>query len=130
MNLVPYIGIPYEPNGRSIKALDCWGLVILLYLREFGITLPDYREQYKHSHDWKAVEDTVLGNLGEWTLVEKKEPGDLLVFNILGHPIHTAVYLGDNNFLHCFQNTHSCIERLDSITWARRLVGAYRWQTK
>ena len=43
-----YLGIPYRHRGRSLKGLDCWGLVVLVY-KDFGIDILDlksYRENW------------------------------------------------------------------------------------
>lgn len=37
---VPYIGMPYVEGGRGPVEVDCWGLLRLIYLREFNIELP------------------------------------------------------------------------------------------
>lgn len=40
-----YVGIPYLDNGRSsLKGLDCWGLIRLVFLDERNIELPSYGE--------------------------------------------------------------------------------------
>jgi len=122
--LQKYIGIPYKHLGRGVKGLDCWGLLCLFYQQEKGIELPSYVDEYDgRASIAKAIND----NLGTWQWTDKPQFGDLMVFNILGLPIHTAIYLGCGNFLHSFQNTNSCIERINSISWQRRLKGYYRW---
>lgn len=129
MNLRKYIGLPYSPKGRDTTGLDCWGLVRLFYKQELGIDVPSYVQDYSDPSDRQSVSSAILDNLKFWKKRDKPEYGDLLVFNILGLPLHTAVYIGNGDFLHAFKNTNSCIERLSSITWRRRLVGVYRWQT-
>ena len=37
-----YIGIPYECNGRGPDAFDCYGLVLDVYKKQLGVTLPDW----------------------------------------------------------------------------------------
>ena len=121
------IGLPYLSKGRTVNGTDCWGLVCMFYAGVFQIELPSYSEQYKSSEDRATVSQSVISNLGNWAKVDKPAYGDLLVFNILGLPVHTAVYVGGGDFLHCFHKTNTCIERLSSITWNRRLHGIYRW---
>ena len=41
-----WLGIPYESSGRSLKGLDCWGLVYCLYKNLFGIELPKIDKEY------------------------------------------------------------------------------------
>ena len=127
-DLTRYIGIPYSSKGRSFESLDCYGLVFVFYREELGIDVPDYLDSYESATSRASVSTAIRDNLPNWKPVVAMEYGDLLVFDILGLPIHVGVYLGDNQFLHAFQRTDSCIERLNSITWSRRLVGAFRWQ--
>lgn len=127
MNVADYIGLPYAPKGRGSEGVDCWGLVQLFYKRELGIAVPSYVEEYVSPDDRMTVSGAILANIGKWKAALTLEPGDMLLFSILGLPLHTGVYIGDNDFLHAFRNTNSCIERLNSVTWSRRLIGAYRW---
>jgi len=36
-----YIGYPYLEGGRGEGGVDCWGLLFVAYLAEFGIALPE-----------------------------------------------------------------------------------------
>jgi len=128
MRLNAFIGLPYSPKGRSRSGVDCWGLVRLFYLEIFKVELPSYLMEYSSSEDSSSVADAVRNNLPNWSKVDVIEFGDLLVFNVLGFPCHTGVALNSNDFLHSFMNTNSCIERLNSISWSRRIHGIYRWQ--
>ncbi len=40
--VINYFGIPYVDGGRDEKGVDCWGLVRLIYQKEFKIELPSY----------------------------------------------------------------------------------------
>jgi len=128
VRIVDYIGLPYKAKGREVSGLDCYGLVYLFYRDKLGLKIPSYSEDYLHSEHWSSVAEAIIKNLPNWVKVDKPKYGDMLVFNILGLPVHTGIYLGPNDFLHSFMKTNSCIERLDSITWNRRLQGIYRWQ--
>lgn len=38
----PFIGIPYQDNGRTRDGADCWGLLRMFYDEILGIELPAY----------------------------------------------------------------------------------------
>lgn len=38
--IAKYVGLPYRSGGRDETGIDCWGLVFLVYPREFGIAVP------------------------------------------------------------------------------------------
>jgi len=122
-----YVGIPYGNRGRGWDQLDCWGLVQLFYKEELGIEVPDYLWAYTSAEDHGSVALAINKNKVMWSKVEKPEYGDVLVFRIMGHPIHVGIKLDNNDFLHAFKGTQSCIERLNSLSWARRLTEVYRW---
>ena len=40
-----YLGIPWLTGGRDLSVgLDCWGLLVHVYQKEYGITLPPFTE--------------------------------------------------------------------------------------
>lgn len=129
MNLTSYIGLPYKSKGRDRSGVDCWGLCRLFHKEQFNNDLPAY-DAYTDAGDSRSVAQVVKDNVKNWTKVETPEYGDILMFRIMGLPAHTAIYLGDGDFLHAFKDTNACIERLKSITWEPRLVGVYRWEQK
>jgi cell wall-associated NlpC family hydrolase len=122
-----YIGIPYESRGRSWEATDCYGLVQLFYKEEFGIDVPDYLWAYTTAEDKESVSAAIEQNKTNWQQIDDPEYGDVLVFQIAGYPMHVGIKMRGDDFLHCFQNTQSCLERLSSLSWSRRLVESYRW---
>ena len=122
-----YIGIPYADRGRGFESLDCWGLCQLFYKEEFGIDIPDYLWAYTSAEDGGSVAMAINENKVNWLKVDQPDFGDVLVFRILGQPIHVGIKLQDDDFLHAFKGTNSCIERLSSLSWSRRLLEVYRW---
>jgi len=127
MRCSDYIGIPYKERGRSLDGVDCWGLVCLMYA-DMDINVPSYLHEYITSSDIDSVATAINKNKSNWRKVEAPDVGDVLVFNIMGFPCHVGVYVGQGDFIHSFRGTAVCLERLNSISWSRRLSEVYRWQ--
>lgn len=127
MRCSDYIGIPYKERGRGRDGLDCWGLVCLMYA-DMDIDVPSYLHDYITSSDIDSVATAINKNKAHWRKVEAPDVGDVLVFNIMGFPCHVGVYVGQGDFIHSFRGTAVCVERLNSISWTRRLSEVYRWQ--
>ena len=127
MRCSDYIGIPYKERGRGRDGLDCWGLVCLMYA-DMDIDVPSYLHEYITSSDIDSVATAINKNKSHWRKVEAPDVGDVLVFNIMGFPCHVGVYVGQGDFIHSFRGTAVCVERLNSISWSRRLSEVYRWQ--
>lgn len=127
-----WIGLPYEDKGRG-PAYDCWGLVRATLSAEAGIALPDYADAYTRADDRLSVAAAVESGLRDgWQLADRPQPFDLLILRIGGRPWHCGLIVAPGLFLHCpppnakGQQILSCIERLDSPHWARRIEGFYR----
>jgi cell wall-associated NlpC family hydrolase len=129
MLLIDYIGIPYVSKGRSFKGCDCWGLVYLYYKHEYNIELPTYTSWYIDVENLSVLDYTVNTNKNkDYILVDKPQVGDIVLFRIKGYVVHCGVYIGNGEFLHNFFGTNSCIERLDSVKWNKRVEGFYRYE--
>ena len=109
MNMVPYIGIPYEK-------LDCWDLVSMLYDRELDIQLGDRTEQ---------GENILCGN---WLEIDKGsiQPFDVLLFTNSELEKHVGVALDRCRFLHSIAGLNSCIDSYSRSQWKDRLMKVYR----
>lgn len=128
MKLDSYIGIKYRDRARDEDCVDCWGLLCLFYRNEFGIELPQYTTDTPDGA--KYVAEVTAGARVDptWEKVDTPQYGDVLLFRVQGLPIHCGVYVADNEFLHSFPNRDSCLERLDGLSWIKRLDGIYRWK--
>lgn len=137
-----YIGIPYEHQGRSMKGLDCYGLVVLVYKDKLGIELPDVEhyqygkqaceymeafytnDQYEHvSHFHSLWEPVDLSNLEKY---------DIILFNAyddVDAPTHSGVYLGDDKFIHVMHNLPVTISRLSRVL-GMAIHSAYRYKER
>lgn len=128
-----YIGLPYAEKGRTREGADCWGGVRMVMRDVFGHDLPDYSDTYTDTKNHASVADAVDAGLADgWHKVDRPHEGDLLVLKIAGRPWHCAVMVNASQFLHWpppdakGQQMLSCVERLDSPHWAKRIEGIYR----
>jgi cell wall-associated NlpC family hydrolase len=115
-----YIGVPFYHAGRDRNGLDCIGLIAVV-ASGLGYKFKDDRN-YKPGI-YPARMFNGMSQFAE--RVEDIRVGDILVFSHKGHPMHCAIYAGDDHIIHCdarrFINKvveHSLgryIKKLDSI---------------
>lgn len=127
MDVREYIGLQYQDRGRGPLAFDCLGFVGHVYRRELDLVLPDFLDTYHSAEDSAGCASAINERKVDWLQVDQPRPLDLILFKVFGHPTHVGLYLDDDNFIHCFKGTGSCVERLRSWTWERRVLGFYRW---
>ena len=121
-----YIGIPYKKWGRSIKGVDCYGLVYLVCKNELGREdLPEFLGDYD---DKESIKDLISKNIpllaGDPTDIP--DVGDIAVFNFCNMPIHMAVYVGRGRVLHTLLKSETCVESISSVRLKGRLHGYYK----
>lgn len=99
------VGLPYTYGGEDIDGFDCSGLVQYVY-DCFGIKLP--RTAKKQA------------KLKEKIKFKKAKGGDILVFKFKRR-YHTAIYVGDNAFIHA-PNRNSVVRKQPlTKTWKKNL---------
>lgn len=120
-----YIGIPFKYGGRDYNALDCYGLVMLLYKELHDIIIPDVI-----SPDYiEAIADLMNVEKLKW------EPCDIgigavLIFNIKGYGAHVGYVIGHDKMIHTWESTGGVtIERI-SPSWKNRIIGSYKYVPK
>jgi cell wall-associated NlpC family hydrolase len=118
-----YIGIPFLTNGRTREGVDCWGLYRLIVSERFGITLNDF--DYS-SADARDEVNSLLHSENDWKRVQHPIEGDAVLFKVAGALSHIGMIVCSGAMVHARAGQASCIERLDSPTWARRIDGFYR----
>ena len=81
-----WMGTRYRLGGATKDGIDCSALVQILYVTQFGATLPrTAREQYDAT---QRISRTDL------------KEGDLVFFNTQGGVSHVGLYLQNNKFVH------------------------------
>lgn len=127
-----YVGLPFLSGGRTRAAVDCWGLVRLVFADHAGIDLP--------SHDTVEAHDLlrVMGRVREavlippWTTavpIGAEQPLDVVVMSDRpgkALPTHVGVIVGPGSVLHAQEATLSTIMRLDAPALRGRVLGIYR----
>jgi cell wall-associated NlpC family hydrolase len=111
-----FLGLPYLWGGSSSFGFDCSGFTQML-VRARGVTMPRDADQQAA---WNGVVNVDRKDL---------QPGDLLFFGSSAKKItHTAMYIGDGQFIQATTNGHPVIQfsKLDDDPWTRLLVACRR----
>ncbi|MEG1501970.1 MAG: NlpC/P60 family protein [Synergistaceae bacterium] len=120
MNIDNYIGIPWESGGRRIKGCDCVGLVALVARDIFGYETENIEETcewWNSEKDINLIKDVA-------TLVDKPQPGDVLVFTCMSN-IHTGIFIEPNRVLLMFRGgTSRGVRYSDGLR--KRTISIYR----
>lgn len=122
-----YVGLEYADRGRERPAVDCYGLVRLVYLERLGIELDDHAGGYSSATDPHVPRLIELGAaLAGWEKTAALAMYDVLVFNVDGHPTHCALYLADGRMLHVTRHTSAVVEPVKAPRWRNRFAYALR----
>lgn len=107
-----FVGIPFREGGRDREALDCWGLVRLVFAERFAVLLPDYADIT--SQDTRRVARAMAGacDAGPWRSVTEPQAGDVLMMTAAPGarlPLHVGVMTDAAHVLHTFPGQNSCV---------------------
>lgn len=121
-----YRGIPYKQDGCTFAGCGCWGLVVLVYQNELGITLPDY-SGVASSADKVAYEEAAGLIPSYWREIRKPKEFDVITFKV-GRLFHVGIVTQPRHirFLHVCHGISVSMEFGDSIAWKRRITGISR----
>lgn len=125
-----YVGLPFVELGRGRDGVDCYGLLQLVYRDRLGVELEEVPADFEGSGDIgviHAMHEALTVTSGTWRRVDEARLLDVAWLRIGGHERHVGIVVGRDKILHAFRGTDSCVEDLSSATWARRLVGIYRY---
>lgn len=129
--LTRYIGVPYLPRRDGRDGADCWGIVRLVNREQFGRELPDYL--HVEESELPALVQAESAGRGCWRAVEPAAAavGDLVLLRLGRFPVHVGLVVDADLrlMLHTLRGSGSCAERWDSVRWAARVEGFYRWDS-
>lgn len=126
-----YVGLRYLAGGREVdgdvSGVDCWGLVRLVYDREFGVKLPGHDGVNRDTTSDEDLADYAAAQMEDWERVRSPEPGDIVLMRIKGNPMHVGIVTAPGDFLHVRAGNDSVVDRYRSRLWADRIDGFYRY---
>jgi len=126
MDFSKYIGIPFEDKGRTAEGLDCWGLLCLIFKEQFNIFIPTF--EYSTATNFSEVGKLIEDNIHVWIKIEPdtRKVGDVILLRLLGYPVHVGILVDRQRMIHVFKGTNTCLQRINSIVWKKRIQGIYR----
>lgn len=111
-----YLGVPHCMGGRTMKCMDCSGLLVTVFAQH-GIHLP-------HSSEEQARYGEIM------TSSDQLKAGDLVFFtrSYKTHRFitHSGIYIGNNKFIHTSSKNGVTITSLDDTWWIEKFVFATR----
>lgn len=125
-----YIGLPFRDHGRDRSGVDCWGLVRLVMSEQFGIALPSFSAEYRHTAEKSSIAPLIEREIPKFEGVGAGEErlGDIVVLRLRGAPMHVGLVLGDGQMLHAEEGIDSGIDRYRGPRWQNRIFGFYRYE--
>ena len=121
-----YIGLPWLNMGRDRAGLDCWGLIRLILAEQFAVNVPSYTEQYAADYDNEELNIIRRQELPSWREVKDPQPGDVIIFRVLGYPTHAGMIVNPTWMIHVQRGIDTVVERYTESSWKRRIIGLYR----
>lgn len=130
-----FIDVPYKHRGRSMRGVDCIGLVGCAFL-SIGIGFQD-RRIYSPAPNGEMLTQALTLHLGEpmWTRAYgnpmKLQPGDITLMQWHKHPNHIGLvtdYPLPNQvaLIHSYSEAQRVVEHRLDTPWPRRIVAAWR----
>lgn len=121
--------IPYKLGGRDSSGMDCWGLLVIAYVKLFSIELPSYADTVWAVSKSGLTSEDIKQHIacGEiFSCVDIPRYGDMVLLNIMGNPVHIGMMLNDKIMIHTSNSTGIATEDIRGVKWKRRVQGFYR----
>lgn len=120
INIDKYTGIKFKDKGRGFSGVDCWGLCLLVFEEEYGITgLPDFRNNYNNTADWGGIGECINREINNWIEIDTPQEGAVVVMRIKTRPHHVGICTGFQRgkamLLHIIKGQVCQHQRLNSL---------------
>lgn len=124
----PYVGLPWQWEGRSRAGVDCWGLAWLIYRELKGVDLARYAGAVSDEAEAQEIAAIVNDDRGRapWCRVSRPREFDIAVFRRGRFASHVGIVVSPEKFLHVLDDSDSQLARMDTGRWAMKLDGLYR----
>ena len=123
-----YAGIPFVTSGRDMSGCDCYGLVRMILVNEYGFDLPMLLGAYTYALNIAETKRLFMQNVPVLCGEKISEPEEKAValMRFGGRLCHVGLYAGDGCIIHSRHNIGVVIERLSSPALAGCVEGWYR----
>ncbi|MBP3773479.1 MAG: C40 family peptidase [Treponema sp.] len=123
-----YAGIPFVTSGRDMSGCDCYGLVRMILVNEYGFDLPMLLGDYTNALNIAETKRLFMQNVPVLCGEKISEPEEKAValMRFGGRLCHVGLYAGDGCIIHSRHNIGVVIERLSSPALAGCVEGWYR----
>lgn len=109
-----YIGIPFLSGGRGRDGCDCYGLVRLVLLEQYGYSLPSLDGTYRDALDGRET-GRIFSDAVPLLAAEKitrPEEGAVALMYSRGLLCHVGIWAGGEYILHTRRGTGAAAERM------------------
>lgn len=123
-----YVGIPFVSGGRGRTGCDCYGLVRLILMEQYGYDLPVLSGDYTNALNIAETKRLFCENVpllcGERIAAPEEKAVALLKMS--GRLCHVGLYAGDGYIIHARHKVGVVCERLSSPQLSSFVEGWYR----
>lgn len=121
------IGAPFRHQGRSLRGLDCVGLLVFICWH-LGVSVAD-QEGYPERPSNGLLEGVFAEHVASGVLlrieVTKMQSGDFLMMRFVREPQHLAILAGDT-IIHSYMTVGQVCEHRFDARWRSRVIAVYR----
>ena len=129
INYRDIIGVPFVEKGRSPETgWDCFGLLKWCMKEAYGIDIPEHMDDYSCVRDKDGAFRIIMAEAPRWRSLLKPEYGAVPVFSFV-RAYHVGFFIDTYHFLHVYEGIQTSIADVNSLMWASRLRGVYKWAT-